>query len=72
MTPVTFVPITALIVFVAEPAPELVIVPILSAFVVEMVIAPAAVEFSTRFPVPVMPPLKVRELATGERLRSWL
>lgn len=70
MIAVTFEPTPPDMIFVAEPAPELVIVPVLLTLVVERVITPAAVEFNTRLPAPVMPPVKVRALAAGDRIRS--
>jgi len=73
VTLVTFAPISALITFVAEPAPELVIVPVLLTLVVVWrVITPAPVALRVRLPVPVIPPLKVRALAAGDSIRSWL
>ena len=55
-------PISELIVTLPVPLPELVIVPVLLAEVVEIVM-PLAVELlllMTRLPIPVMPPLSVR------------
>ena len=57
-TPVTLAPITALINVEPAPVPELVIVPALLTEVVESV-RPEAIElllFSTRLPVPIIPP----------------
>ena len=56
---VTFVPMTALIVMVPEPAPELVIVPVLFTLAVESVAMPVLLELRVRLPVPVIPPVKV-------------
>lgn len=72
MTPVTFAPMTALITFVAAPAPELVIVPVLLMLTVWRVITPVLVALSTRLPVPMIPPPNFKVLATGESVRSWL
>ena len=72
VTPVTLVPMTALMTLAAAPAPEFVIVPVLFTLVVERVMIPAPVEFSVRLPLPVTPPLKVRALAAGDKIRSWL
>jgi len=59
VTPVTFVPITALIVVVPAPVPEFVIVPPLFRLVVEAVIAPPPLALKIRLPVPVTPPESV-------------
>ena len=62
LTPVTLVPMGALIDTLPVPLPELVIVPVLLAEAVEIVM-PLAVEPSflrIRLPVPVMPPERVR------------
>ena len=62
-TPVTFVPITALIVVVPAPLPELVIVPTLFRVVPLKVIVPLVPLLITRSLVPVTPPVKVVEIA---------
>jgi len=72
VTLVTFAPMTALINVAPLPAPELVIVPVLLTLAVDRVITPAPVALRVRLPVPVIPPLKVRALATGDKLRAWL
>ena len=62
MTPVTLVPMTALMVVPPEPEPELVMVPALLTEVVERVI-PAAIELlllRMRLPVPLIPPETVK------------
>jgi len=71
-TPVTLVPMTELIVVAPEPAPELVIVPVLLTDTVERVMMPIPVAFNVIFPilVPVTPPLKVRFEAAGDNTRS--
>ena len=64
MRPVTLVPMTALMVVVPEPEPELVIVPALLRLVVERVTVPVvALLLMVRLLVPVTPPLKVVEMA---------
>ena len=59
MTPVTFGPMTALIVVVPLPVPEFVIVPELLTEVFERVIVlpDPPVAFSIKLPVPVIPPV---------------
>ena len=69
VTPVTLVPIFALISELPLPAPEFVIVPVLFTSLVDRVMVPTPVAFSVRLPVPVMPPLSVRLLAAGDKLR---
>lgn len=59
-TPVTFVPITALIVVVPVLEPEFVIVPVLLTEVVDRVTVDEPELFIIKFPVPVIPPLRVR------------
>ena len=63
MTPVTFVPITALIVVELLPKPEFVIVPALLIDVVERVIAlkedPELITLVMILPVPVIPPVNI-------------
>lgn len=56
ITPVTFVPITAEIVAVPEPAPELVIVPVLLIGLVWIVIPCVFVTLMIILPLPVIPP----------------
>ena len=56
MTPVTFVPMTVLIVVVPAPAPALITVPLLLTLVVESVIAPVELASRIRLPVPTTPP----------------
>ena len=62
-------PTLALIVEVPEPVPELVMVPALFTPVVDSVAVPPPVVLNIRLPVPVTPPLNVRLLAVGCRVR---
>lgn len=60
--PVTFVPMTAEMVVVPVPVPELVMVPIILTEPVEIVIAPQEelpTVYVVTFPVPVIPPLNI-------------
>ena len=66
----TLMPMTELIVVAPEPAPELVIDPVLLTDAVERVMMPTPVAFNVTLPVPVMPPLKVRLEAAGDNTRS--
>ena len=63
VTPVTLVPITALIVVVPAPVPEFVIVPVLFRLAPLKVIVPLVPLLITRLLVPVTPPVKVVEIA---------
>ena len=69
---VMLAPTGALMVDAAVPVPEFVIVPVLFTAVVDKVIVPVLVVFKLKLPVPVTPPLNMRLLATGDKLRLWL
>ena len=70
----TLEPIAALITLVAEPAPELVIVPAIFTSLVEIVAIRVVLEFNVKFPVPVIPPVKVilSAVVAGLIVKSWL
>ena len=69
MTPVTLVPMTALMVVVPVPVPELVMVPVWLIEVVERVIVPVLVLFIIMFPVPVMPPFRINAAVPLDKVK---